>query len=89
MFIPATIEDNPTLFDNDEEYLRRLEALPEIERKRLRHGVWDAFEGQIFTELSQSINKYSMQEKKVKRKKSMIVSSISCKSGFMLNGGIS
>ena len=58
VFIPATIEDNPTLFDNDEAYLARLEALPDIERKRLRHGIWDAFEGQIFTELLQSLHGY-------------------------------
>ena len=58
VFIPATIEDNPTLFDNDAEYLSRLEGLPEIEKKRLRFGIWDAFEGQVFTELSQSVHGY-------------------------------
>ena len=56
VFVPATIEDNPTLFDNDPLYLARLESLPEIERKRLRHGIWDAFEGQVFTELSQMVH---------------------------------
>ena len=56
VFIPATIEDNPTLFDNDPGYLARLESLPEIERMRLRHGIWDAFEGQIFTELSKRVH---------------------------------
>lgn len=56
VFIPATIEDNPTLFENDPAYLARLEALPEIERMRLRHGIWDTFEGQVFTELSQSVH---------------------------------
>ena len=56
VFVPATIEDNPTLFENDPLYLARLESLPEIERKRLRHGIWDAFEGQVFTELSQMIH---------------------------------
>lgn len=56
VFIPAKIEDNPTLFDNDPAYLSRLEALPEIERMRLRHGIWDAFEGQVFTELSQRVH---------------------------------
>jgi len=55
-FIPATIEDNPTLFDNDPAYLARLEALPEIEKLRLRHGIWDAFEGQVFTELSMRVH---------------------------------
>jgi len=58
VFIPATVEDNPTLFENDPIYLARLEALPEIERQRLRHGIWDAFEGQVFTELSQLIHGY-------------------------------
>lgn len=56
VFIPAKIEDNPTLFLNDQAYLARLEALPEIERMRLRHGIWDAFEGQVFTELSQRLH---------------------------------
>jgi hypothetical protein len=56
IFIPAKIEDNPTLFLSDPAYLARLEALPEIERMRLRHGIWDAFEGQVFTELSQRVH---------------------------------
>jgi len=55
-FIPATVYDNPTLIDNDPLYIKRLEALPEIEKMRLLHGVWDIFEGQVFTELSQSIH---------------------------------
>ncbi len=52
IFIPGTVEDNPSLFDNDPGYLARLEALPEIEKQRLRYGIWDAFEGQVFAELS-------------------------------------
>lgn len=56
IFVPATIEDNPTLYENDPAYLARLEALPEIERMRLRHGIWDAFEGQVFTELSARVH---------------------------------
>jgi len=56
IFVPATIEDNPSLFDNDPVYLARLEALPEVEKMRLRFGVWDAFEGQVFPELSQRVH---------------------------------
>lgn len=56
VFIPATIEDNPTLFENDPAYVQRLESLPEIEKQRLRYGIWDAFEGQVFTELSQRVH---------------------------------
>jgi hypothetical protein len=41
VFVPATIEDNPTLYDNDPSYLARLESLPEIEKQRLRYGIWD------------------------------------------------
>lgn len=55
-FVPATIYDNPTLFDKDPDYIRRLEGLPEIERLRLLHGIWDAFEGQVFPELSQKVH---------------------------------
>ena len=56
VFIPATVEDNPTLFKNDPAYLARLEALPEVEKMRLRFGIWDAFEGQVFPELSQRVH---------------------------------
>ena len=58
VFIPATVEDNPTLFENDPDYVKRLESQSEIEVKRYRHGVWDAFEGQIFTDLLQSLHGY-------------------------------
>lgn len=56
VFVPAKIEDNPSLFDNDPAYLARLEALPDVERMRLRHGIWDAFDGQVFTELSARVH---------------------------------
>ena len=62
VFVPGKIEDNPTLFLNDPAYLARLEALPEIERMRLRHGIWDAFEGQVFTELSQRVHGFEDME---------------------------
>ena len=56
VFIPAKVTDNPTLMDNDPLYMQRLEALPEVEKMRLLHGVWDVFEGQVFTELSQRVH---------------------------------
>lgn len=52
IFVPGTIEDNPTLMLADPGYVMRLEALPELEKQRLRYGIWDAFEGQVFAELS-------------------------------------
>jgi hypothetical protein len=56
IFIPGTVKDNPTLFENDPAYLSRLEGLPEVERMRLLYGIWDAFEGQVFPELSQRVH---------------------------------
>lgn len=41
-FIPARLEDNPALEESDPEYRARLRALPELERKRLEDGNWDA-----------------------------------------------
>jgi len=52
VFIPGKLEDNPSLADNDPGYVARIEALPEVERRRLRDGDWDIFSGQVFPELS-------------------------------------
>ena len=56
IFIKGVREDNPKLLQNDPNYERRLDLLPEIERLRLKDGIWDAFEGQVFTELSQRVH---------------------------------
>lgn len=61
-FVPGRVYDNPTLIDNDPLYIKRLEALPEVEKQRLLHGVWDIFEGQVFTELSQRVHGYESFE---------------------------
>lgn len=50
MYIPFLGTDNPHLTTNDPDYLRRLEALPESERRAKLHGDWDAYEGQVFSE---------------------------------------
>lgn len=55
-FVPATVEDNPSIMLYDPEYVQRLEDLSEIDKMRLRFGIWDAFEGQVFTELSPRIH---------------------------------
>jgi hypothetical protein len=51
IFIPAKLADNPTLAEADPDYVRRLMALPEIERKRLLDGNWDYAEGVTFSDL--------------------------------------
>jgi len=56
VFVPGLLDDNPTLMVNDPTYLQRLDLLPEIERQRLRFGIWDAFEGQVFTELNREVH---------------------------------
>jgi len=39
-FIPASLEDNPALIENDPNYKNRLMSLPVIERRRLLEGNW-------------------------------------------------
>lgn len=58
VFIPARIHDNPTLINNDPQYVAYLYQLPEIERMRLLEGRWDAFEGQFFPEINQEVHGY-------------------------------
>ncbi len=49
IFIPARVEDNPTLMQNDPLYLAKLEMLPtEAERRAKKYGDWYTFEGQAF-----------------------------------------
>ena len=55
-FIEGSRTDNPALSENDPGYEQRLELLPEIEKMRLKHGIWDTFEGQVFTELSTRVH---------------------------------
>lgn len=50
IFVPASVFDNERLLENDPEYITRLAALPERERKALLYGDWDSFSGQVFTE---------------------------------------
>jgi len=44
-FIPAKVTDNTAI---DEGYLRKLNSLPEDERRALRDGDWDVYSGQRF-----------------------------------------
>ena len=52
IFIPAYLDDNHFLNAKDPDYRRRLESLPDRERRALLHGDWNIFEGQYFTEFS-------------------------------------
>lgn len=49
-FIPALVYDNDILMQNDPAYVRRLENLPDAQKKAFLYGDWDIFEGQYFSE---------------------------------------
>lgn len=53
MFVPAKIDDNPVLVDNDPDYVRYLDSLKDVDEelyKAWRLGSWDVFAGQYFKE---------------------------------------
>ena len=50
IFIPAKIEDNPSLGEADPNYINRLNLLPEKERKAKINGDWFALGGAVFSE---------------------------------------
>lgn len=54
IFIPAKVEDNPTLMKNDPDYVHFLDSLPDKLKEAWRHGSWTAYEGQFFDEWSDS-----------------------------------
>lgn len=57
IYIPATIDDNPSLLKADPEYVQSIEAMKSVDPelyKAWRFGDWDVFIGQVFTEFRQS-----------------------------------
>lgn len=51
-YVPATVYDNPTLIENDPQYVKKLEALPEVMRQQFLLGNWDAGTGLAFEGLT-------------------------------------
>lgn len=47
-FIPSSVYDNPSIIQNDPNYVKRLEQLPETDKQALLHGNWEVFSGQFF-----------------------------------------
>lgn len=56
LFLPAFLDDNQALVERDPEYRDRLERLPEIERRQLLYGDWNAFAGQYYPEWEQRLH---------------------------------
>lgn len=51
IFIPSTLDDNPSLMRNDPAYVRRIEGIKDHKLKMAwRWGSWDIFAGQFFEE---------------------------------------
>lgn len=50
VFIPAFLEDNRYLMAKDPDYDKRLRMNPEHLYRAYRHGDWDIFAGQVFSE---------------------------------------
>lgn len=56
VFIPAKVWDNDVLMANDPNYVKRLQNLPEDQRKAFLDGDWDLFSGQYFGEFKRDIH---------------------------------
>ena len=56
VFIPSLLSDNKPLNESDPSYRKRLEALPEKEKKALLYGDWNIFEGQYFAEFNADVH---------------------------------
>ena len=55
-FIPSTVYENKFLMNNNPEYVENLENLPEMRKRAMLYGDWDAFEGQYFDEFDRDIH---------------------------------
>ena len=47
-FIPATVFDNPSIINNDKNYVRKLKQLTPVLRQMWLEGRWDVFAGMFF-----------------------------------------
>lgn len=56
VFIPSKVDDNIFLIENDPDYKKRLEHLPESQKKALLYGEWEIFEGQYFPEFRRDLH---------------------------------
>ena len=52
-FIPAFMEDNPIGMERDPEYVERLMERDPETAAALRHGLWDVFTGQMFSQFNE------------------------------------
>ena len=62
LYIPCSVFENKFIVENDPEYIERLEALPEKERKAMLEGDWDVFEGLYFEEFDEALHTFEPLE---------------------------
>jgi len=55
-FIPSLVYENAWLMENDPDYVRTLENLPEDRRNAMLYGNWDVYDGQFFEEFNRDIH---------------------------------
>lgn len=65
IFIPGTVEDNPTLMEKDPEYIRFLDTLPDNLCKAWRHGSWDVLAGAFFDNFDRAATIYNPADVKI------------------------
>lgn len=56
MFIKSLVYENQWLMENDPNYIRTLENLPEERRNAMLYGNWDVYDGQFFDEFSRDVH---------------------------------
>ena len=56
LFIPAKLKDNKFLMEQDPDYVKRLESLPDKEKKALLEGDWNIFDGMYFSEFRTDVH---------------------------------
>lgn len=55
-FVPSLVYENAWLMENDPDYVRTLENLPEERRNAMLYGNWDVYDGQFFEEFNREIH---------------------------------
>lgn len=56
VFIPSLVFENKYIMENDPNYVKVLENLPEDRKQAMLYGNWDVFDGQFFPEFNRSVH---------------------------------
>ena len=66
-FLAGRLADNPILLEKDPLYVQKLMNLPELERKQLLEGDWDAGDGLALPEMRQDVHLVRKQDVSIQR----------------------